>query len=62
MPEVMRNISAWSPLNWSLEGFYKLFLRGGHVSDIMGEALKLMIFFFITMAVTSIANRKKRSV
>ena len=62
MPEVMRNISAWSPLNWSLVGFYKLFLRGGHVSDIMGEALKLMIFFFITMAVTSIANRKKRSV
>ena len=62
MPAVMRNISAWSPLNWSLEGFYKLFLRGGHVSDIMGEALKLMVFFFITMAVTSIANRKKRSV
>jgi ABC-2 type transport system permease protein len=62
MPEVMRNISAWSPLNWSLEGFYKLFLRGGHVSDIMGEALKLMVFFFITMTVTSIANRKKRSV
>ena len=29
MPEVMRNISAFSPLNWSLEGFYKLFLRGG---------------------------------
>ncbi|MBL0199402.1 MAG: hypothetical protein IPP81_04285 [Chitinophagaceae bacterium] len=25
MPEVMRNISAFSPLNWSLEGFYKLF-------------------------------------
>lgn len=62
MPEVMRNISAWSPLNWSLEGFYKLFLRGGHVSDILGEAMKLFLFFFITMAVTSIANRKKRTV
>lgn len=62
MPEVMRNISAWSPLNWSLEGFYKLFLRGGHVSDILSEAMKLFLFFFITMAVTSIANRKKRTV
>ncbi len=62
MPEVMRNISAWSPLNWSLEGFYKLFLRGGHVSDILGEALKLVLFFVLTMAVTSIANRKKRAV
>ena len=62
MPEVMRNISAWSPLNWSLEGFYKLFLRGGHVSDILGEAVKLILFFIATMAVTSIANRKRRAV
>lgn len=62
MPEVMRNISAWSPLNWSLEGFYKLFLRGGHVSDILGEALKLILFFIATMTVTSIANRKRRAV
>ena len=28
MPEVMRHISTLSPLNWALEGFYKLFLRG----------------------------------
>ncbi len=62
MPEVMRNISAWSPLNWSLEGFYKLFLRGGHITDIIPEALKLTGFFIITMAVTSVANRKKRNV
>lgn len=62
MPEVMRNISAWSPLNWSLEGFYKLFLRGGHVSDVLGETLKLLLFFLATMTVTSIANRKKRAV
>ncbi|HAO45633.1 MAG TPA: ABC transporter permease [Chitinophagaceae bacterium] len=62
MPEVMRNITAWSPLNWSLEGFYKLFLRGGHITDIIPEALKLTGFFIITMAVTSIANRKKRNV
>ena len=62
MPEVMRNISAWSPLNWSLEGFYKLFLRGGHVSDVLGETIKLLLFFLATMTVTSIANRKKRTV
>jgi len=62
MPEVMRNISAWSPLNWSLEGFYKLFLRGGHVTDILSESLKLVIFFLATMTVASIANRKKRTV
>ncbi len=62
MPEVMRNISAWSPLNWSLEGFYKLFLRGGDVADILSEAVKLVLFFLVTMTISSIANRKKRSV
>ncbi len=62
MPEVMRNISAWSPLNWSLEGFYKLFLRGGGVASILTDALKLMAFFFATMTVSYIANRKKRTV
>ena len=45
MPEVMRNISAFSPLNWSLEGFYKLFLRGGGVADILPYAIKLMLFY-----------------
>ena len=62
MPEVMRNISLFSPLNWSLEGFYKLFLRGGGVADIVTDALKLMAFFFATMAISYLANRKKRTV
>jgi len=61
MPEVMRNISSWSPLNWSLEGFYKLFLRGGHVTDILGDAFKLMLFFFATMTISYLFNRKKRT-
>jgi ABC-2 type transport system permease protein len=62
MPEVMRNISAWSPLNWSLEGFYKLFLRGGGVPDILMDACKLMLFFFATMYISYLYNRKKRTI
>ena len=62
MPEVMRNISACSPLNWSLEGYYKLFLRGGGVADIFWDAIKLMVFFFATMSISYFANRKKRTV
>jgi ABC-2 type transport system permease protein len=62
MPEVMRNISAWPPLNWSLEGFYKLFLRGGQVTDILPEAFKLILFFLATMSVSYIYNHKKRTV
>ncbi len=62
MPEVMRNISAWSPLNWSLEGFYKLFLRGGQVTDILLESFKLILFFLATMAISYMYNLKKRTV
>jgi ABC-2 type transport system permease protein len=62
MPELMRNISAYSPLNWALSGFYKLFLRGAGVSDVLIDALKLFAFFIITMSIASIVNRKKRAV
>jgi len=62
MPELMRNISAWSPLNWSLEGFYKLFLRGGQVTDILLESFKLILFFLATMAISYMYNLKKRTV
>ena len=61
MPEVMREISAFSPLNWSLNGFYKLFLRGGGLVDILPESLKLFAFFIATMTIASIANRLKRA-
>ena len=61
MPEVMRNISAYSPLNWALTGFYKLFLRGAGVADIMIDAIKLFIFFLATMAISSVVNRVKRT-
>lgn len=62
MPQVMRTISSYSPLNWSLEGFYKLFLRGGTVNGILPDVCKLMAFFFAMMAIAHIANLKKRNV
>jgi len=62
MPEIMRNISAWSPLNWGLEGFYKLFLRGGDVVSILPHTAKLLLFFVLCMAIVSIANRYKRRI
>ncbi|MCC6258167.1 MAG: ABC transporter permease [Chitinophagaceae bacterium] len=60
MPGAMRTISSYSPLNWSLSGFYELFLRGGGFSKIWPEILKLILFFFGTMSVTSVMNRKSR--
>lgn len=62
MPELMRNISVVSPLNWALNGFYELFLRGGGVADIAGGSVKLIVFFVLTMGVSLIVNRFKRKV
>jgi ABC-2 type transport system permease protein len=62
MPELMRNISVYSPLNWSLNGFYELFLRGGDVNSILPEVLKLMLFFVFSMSVASIMNRIKNKI
>lgn len=62
MPELMRHISVLSPLNWSLEGFYQLFLRGSDAYGILNESFKLIIFFFITMAIASLINRAKRNI
>lgn len=62
MPEAMRNISLLSPLNWSLEGFYKLFLRGGTTIDILWDSTKLILFFLFTMAIATSVNRVKRKV
>ncbi len=62
MPDVMRGISKLSPLNWSLEGFYKLFFRGSNVSGILSESGKLILFFIFTMSIATITHRLKRKV
>ena len=62
MPEMMRHISSLIPLNWALEGFYKLFFRGAGVSDILIESLKLILFFIVTMGIASFINRLKRKI
>ncbi|MBC7887752.1 MAG: ABC transporter permease [Ferruginibacter sp.] len=62
MPEVMRNISAFSPLNWSLEGFYKLFLRGAEAGAILMNTAKLMAFGMAAILSASVVNRIKRTI
>lgn len=46
MPEFMKNISALSPLNWGLEAFYGVFLRGVSILGILPQVLKLLVFSF----------------
>lgn len=60
MPEIMRNLSNLSPLNWALEGFYKLFIRGSGISEILVPSLQLIVFFIATLGVSSAIHRWKR--
>jgi ABC-2 type transport system permease protein len=57
MPEMMRHVSVISPLNWSLEGFYSLYLRNGGFLDILQNAIQLIMFFVVMMGISSVANR-----
>jgi ABC-2 type transport system permease protein len=45
MPEFMRNISVISPLNWGMEAFYGVFLRGSAFSALAIHILKFVVFF-----------------
>lgn len=44
MPRLMQLVSRFSPLNWALDGFYGLFVRGGGWHEILCPSLLLLTF------------------
>ena len=61
MPEVMQKFSLVSPLNWGLEGFYAIFLRGSGLVDILPWAGLLTAFCILSMAVAFYFLRLKKN-
>ncbi len=61
MPETLQNISRCSPLNWGLESFTNLFLRGATTLAILPDLLKLVGFSFATL-VASVYIHKSRTI
>lgn len=47
MPEIMKRLSAISPLNWGLEAFYGIFLRNFGFGEILPHIAKLLVFFAV---------------
>lgn len=62
MPQIMRKVSVISPLNWSLDGFYKLFLRGEGFVSILPNVLLLSGFFILSMIGAAAINRIKNRI
>jgi len=60
MPEVMRTISSISPLNWGLEAFYGVFLRGSGLGEIAVQLIKLLVFFAGCVAISFYYQTYKR--
>jgi ABC-2 type transport system permease protein len=44
MPPLFQLISRVSPLNWGLNGFYNILIRGAGIRDILPWLLCLLIF------------------
>jgi ABC-2 type transport system permease protein len=59
MPRPMQLLSALSPLNWGLEGFYDLFIRGGDLPAILPECIASLLFAALCMVI-AVACRRPR--
>ena len=61
MPDFMQTLSVLSPMSWGLEGFLDIFLRNGHVLDVMKESLLVSFIGLVMFSVTAFIIRKKLS-
>jgi ABC-2 type transport system permease protein len=57
MPAFMQKLSRLSPLNWGLEGFYDVFLRGSGIGEILPYA-GLLLGFFLVMLLAALYYHK----
>jgi ABC-2 type transport system permease protein len=51
MTNLMQAASIISPLNWSLDGFYDILLRGGGIREIAGNFAALIGFFAVNLMI-----------
>lgn len=60
MTDLMQAASIISPLNWSLDGFYIILLRGGGIKETSGNLAALTGFFILCLLIASwISGRKE---
>lgn len=59
MPDLMQSASIISPLNWSLNGFYDILLRGGGLPEVAGNLASLTGFFAVTLVIAVAISERK---
>lgn len=58
MPQVMQNLSAWSPMNWGLNGMLAVLLNGQNAAGAWPQAAKLLAFGGVMFAVAVLFFRR----
>ena len=61
MPEILQNVSRFSPMSWGLESFNDLFLRQASIRAILPNVLRLIGFALVALA-ASVVIHKSRTV
>lgn len=59
MQGAIKTTSALSPLHWSLEAYYDLFLRGGNLSDVVANIIPLLVITLILQLVIFLGLKQK---
>ena len=60
MPGMMRTISEFSPMNWAMDGFYKLLFRGEGFFSTFAPGMKLIAISLLFLLGASLFNRYKK--
>lgn len=62
MPSIMQKISAFSPMNWGIHGYYEVFLRNANTLEILPDIGKLMMFAAICVGASLIFRKYAKNV
>lgn len=62
MPEFMQTIAKFSPMNWGLNAYYDIILRNSGIGGIAKELLFLLLFYFVTVAISIFYERKLQNI
>lgn len=58
MSSFMQKVSSFSPLNWALQGYYKIILSNLNFNDLLPEIYKLMSFSAILIIISILLQKK----
>lgn len=61
MPSAMQTLSQFSPMNWALEGFLNVLIRGGNLSSIRVQVAQLLALAFTALILAYFIFRLKKS-